>query len=117
MRLLCRTVEPDLSIGQRTAKIRCATKAALSRRGRIGFRGRRTFQLRQNVAQGPNQLVARNVALLELNPEPERLIFRLELKNKRLRPLRTGLLFPALAPCFVPRQTGLQGAMRQLPPL
>jgi len=40
-----------------------------------------------------DQLIARNMALLELNAKLERLSLRLELKNKRLWPLRTGLLF------------------------
>src|SRR5216683_3232160 len=84
-----------------------------SRCSRICFRGR-ALELRQNFAQGPYQFVPRNMALLELNAEPEGLIFRLKLKNKRVRPLRARLLFTALAPRFIPRQAALQDAMQHL---
>src|SRR5258706_5501506 len=87
------------------------------RRGRIRFRvrrRRRTLKLRKYLAQSPNQLIPRNMTLLKLNPELERLIFRLKLKNKRLRPLRTGLLFPAFPPRLVARQPALQDAMQHL---
>src|SRR5215475_12019935 len=65
------------------------------------------FQLRQYLAQGHDQFVARNMALLELNPELERFVLWLEMENKGLRPLRTRLIFPAFAASFIARQTTL----------
>src|SRR5215813_13051430 len=52
----------------------------------------RAFQLRQNLAQRHDQLIPRNVALLELNAELKRFILRFEVENERLRPVHTALL-------------------------
>jgi len=54
------------------------------------------------------------MALLKLNAKFERLSLRLELKNKWLWPLRTGLLFPPLPPRFIPRQSALQDSPQHL---
>ena len=61
------------------------------RRRRIRFRPLSAFELRQNLAQRHNQLIPRDMAPLELNPELERFILWLKVKNKRLRPLRPAL--------------------------
>src|SRR6516162_82914 len=82
---------------------------------RCGVRFRRgAFELRKNFPQRGDQLVAGNMALLELNPELERLVLRLEVKNERLGALRAGLLLPALAPGFVARQATLQNPLKHL---
>src|SRR6516225_3028039 len=90
-----------------------------SGRGRVSVIARgilRTgiFQLRQYLAQGHDQFVARNMALLELNPELERFVLRLEMENKGLRPLRTRLIFPAFTASFIARQSALQDALKHL---
>src|SRR2546425_10493411 len=84
------------------------------RRRRIRFRSLSAFKLRQNLAQRHNQFIPRNMAPLELNPELERFILRLKVKNKRLRPLRPALFFFAFPPRFIPRQSTLQDAMQHL---
>ena len=54
------------------------------------------------------------MAFLELNPELKRFTGRLELKNKRLGPLWTGLFLTALAPRLVSGQAALQDAVKHL---
>src|SRR5277367_271889 len=81
--------------------------------GRIGVdvcRG--AFQLRQNIPQRGNQLIARNVALLELNAELESIVLRFKIENERLRTLRSSLLFTAFAARFVAGQATLKDARK-----
>src|SRR5258708_18530335 len=109
----CAAAQSTHWLRQLKTKQRAVVMQQLLSRGRIRFR-RRALQLRENLTQRPNQLVARNMAPLELNPELERLILRLELKNKRLRPLRTRLLFAAFATRLIPCQAALQDPMQHL---
>src|SRR5712692_8342334 len=67
------------------------------------FRGR-AFQLGQDFTKGRDQLIARNVALLELNPELEGIVLRLKVEDERPRALRSRLLFAAFAARLVARQ-------------
>src|ERR1700682_4073531 len=89
-----------------------ATLEMLGCRG-IGFRGR-SLKLRQDFPQRGNQLIARNMALLELNTELERLALRLKLKNKRLRPLRSCLFLAPLAARFIACEPALHDAVKHL---
>src|SRR6266850_4769903 len=82
-------------------------------RCRIGFR-RRSLELCQDFAQRRNQLIARNMTFLELNPELECLRRRLELKDERLWPLRSRLLFATLAARLIARQPALHDAVEHL---
>jgi len=68
----------------------------------------------KNLAQRNNQLISRNMALLELNPELERFVLRLEMKNEWPRPLRAALLFLALPRASSARQSALQDALKHL---
>src|SRR5258708_11879072 len=72
----CAAAQSTHWLRQLKTKQRAVVMQQLLSRGRIRFR-RRALQLRENLTQRPNQLVARNMALLELNPELERLILRL----------------------------------------
>src|SRR5258705_8311177 len=54
------------------------------------------------------------MTLLELNPELERFRGWLELKNERLRTLRSAVLFAALAPRLIARQSSLHDAVKHL---
>src|SRR3979411_1580848 len=72
-----------------------------------------TFQLRKYLPQGADQFVARNMALLELNPKLELLIFRLVLKQKRLRPLRPGDMLLALPARLIAREPALHKALNR----
>src|SRR6266404_1780650 len=92
--------------------VRLASFGILCRCG-ISFRGR-PLKLRQDFAQRRNQLIARNVALLELNPELERLVLRLELKNKRLWPLRSCLFLATFAARFIAGEPALHDAVKHL---
>src|SRR5437764_2419819 len=76
--------------------------------------GGTSFQLSKNLAQSRNQLVARNMALLELNPELEGFARRLKLKDERPRALWSSFLLPALPPRFVASQSALQNALKHL---
>src|ERR1700674_4778253 len=107
----CQVAQPFLAV-------RLLTQASKSRQlrlccSRIRFR-RRAFELRQNLAQRANQFVARDMTLFELNSEPKRLILGFKLKDKRLRALWSGLLFPPLTARFIPRQAALQDTMQHL---
>src|SRR5260370_11669716 len=83
--------------------------AVLSRRG-IGLR-RGSLELCQYFAQRRNQLIARNMALLELNPELERLRGRFELKDERLWPLRSRMLLAAFTAPLLRSQSALHDPM------
>src|SRR5260370_36258013 len=54
------------------------------------------------------------MALLELNPELEGLRRRLELKDERPWPLRSGMLLAAFAARLIARQPALHDAMKHL---
>src|SRR5260370_35702091 len=86
--------------------------AVLSRRG-IGLR-RGSLKLRQYFAQRRNQLIARNMALLELNPELERLRGRFELKDERLWPLRSRWLFAAFTSRLIASEPALLDAVARI---
>src|SRR5205823_10799018 len=75
-------------------------------RCRIGLR-RGSLELCQDFAQRRNQLSARNMTFLELNPELKCLRRGLELKDERPRPLRSRLLFAALAARLIAGQPSL----------
>src|SRR5260370_20312333 len=86
--------------------------AVLSRRG-IGLR-RGSLELCQYFAQRRNQLIARNMALLELNPELERLRGRFELKDERLWPLPSPMLFAAFNARLISKDSALHDAVEHL---
>src|SRR5215471_14301195 len=54
------------------------------------------------------------MALLELNPELERLVLWFEMEDKSLWPLRTCLFFPPFPPSFIPREAALQNSLKHL---
>src|ERR1700730_5969645 len=118
---ICCGVSSTIVVGSRAelllAQGRCEGARArhcarLCRRG-IRFRSA-SFQLSEDLAQRGDQLIARNVALLKLNAEPKGLVLRFELKNERLRALRSGLLLAAFAPRFIARQPALHDAVEHL---
>jgi hypothetical protein len=74
----------------------------------------RALQLRQNPPQRRDQLIPRNMALLELDPEFERFVVRLKLEDKRLRPAGHRLLFLAFPSRLVPRQAALKDPVHHL---
>src|SRR5438046_3615947 len=79
-------------------------------RCRIGLR-RGSLELCQDFAQRRNQLSARNMTFLELNPELKCLRRRLELKDERPWPLRSRLLFAAFAARLIAGQPSLHDAV------
>src|SRR5438477_388223 len=82
-------------------------------RCRIGLR-RGSLELCQDFAQRRNQLSARNMTFLELNPELKCLRRRLELKDERPWPLRSRLLFAAFAARLIAGQPSLHDAVEHL---
>src|SRR5208282_5757291 len=75
---------------------------------------RRSLELPKDLTQRQNQLIPRNMALLELDAETEAFVLWLELKDEWLRPLRTALLIAPLATRLVARQPALHNAMHHL---
>src|SRR5207245_4893581 len=100
------SLEVSVQPWARLAKVAHERPPIKLRRSRLGLRGG-ALELGQDFAKGGNQLVARNMALPKLNPEFESFVLWFELKNERLRTLRTCLLLAAFTARFIARQPAL----------